>query len=330
MENSRRKFISRSALTAAGLAGGLSLDGHPATTQEATKHQQGAFPGKEPWTISIFTKCLHWLNYQEMAHFVAKLGFDGLDLTVRPGGHVEPERVTEDLPRAMEAARQAGITIPSIVTTIQDGSDPQTEKILSTAASLGIRHYRMNWLFHNPGLPIEKNLSEMRHRFQKLERLNRKYGLSGEYQNHSGKSANGMYFGGALWDLADAMKHCGSQWLGTQFDINHAQAESEHTWPLGFELLAPTIHSLAIKDFKRKQNGYEGVPLGQGNVDYPTFFALIRQKGIVCPLTMHFEYPLGGAESGNKKVSLSREALATAFKRDLLTLKQLMRQGGLT
>jgi hypothetical protein len=55
----------------------------------------------------VFSKCLQWLDYPGMAGITAEAGFDGVDLTVRAGGHVLPERVEEDLPKAVEAAEPA-------------------------------------------------------------------------------------------------------------------------------------------------------------------------------------------------------------------------------
>ena len=36
------------------------------------------------------------------AETMRALGYDAIDLTLRPGGHVLPERVAEDLPKAAE------------------------------------------------------------------------------------------------------------------------------------------------------------------------------------------------------------------------------------
>ncbi|MCG8376425.1 MAG: twin-arginine translocation signal domain-containing protein, partial [Chlorobiales bacterium] len=74
--------------------------------------------------ICIFSKHLQWLDYREIAEIVAEIGFDGIDLTVRPKGHVLPERVQEDLPRALEAAQTAGLSIPMMTTAIQEPDDP--------------------------------------------------------------------------------------------------------------------------------------------------------------------------------------------------------------
>src|SRR6516164_7802325 len=62
--------------------------------------------------LIMFTKHLQEFSVAETARRVKALGFDGLDLTVRPGGHVVPERVGTDLPRAVADAQGEGLTIP--------------------------------------------------------------------------------------------------------------------------------------------------------------------------------------------------------------------------
>ena len=118
--------------------------------------------------ISIFSKQLQWLDYDEMARVAAEIGFDGVDLTVRPQGHVLPERVEEDLPRAMEAVQKAGLNIYMIATSITSADDPYTEKILKTASSLGIRHYRTGWMYYDDSRPVEETISQVQ---QQLGRL---------------------------------------------------------------------------------------------------------------------------------------------------------------
>ncbi len=74
-----------------------------------------------------------------------QLGVAGPDLTVRRGGLVAPDQVTEELPKAMAAFRDQGLTIPMITTNILSANEPQTRPILSTAAKLGIGYYKLGY-----------------------------------------------------------------------------------------------------------------------------------------------------------------------------------------
>ena len=47
--------------------------------------------------VLMFSKHLQEYNVAQMGDIVAQMGFEGIDLTVRPGGHILPERVKEEL-----------------------------------------------------------------------------------------------------------------------------------------------------------------------------------------------------------------------------------------
>ena len=80
--------------------------------------------------IMVFSTQLEWIkDYNELCELVAEIGFEGLELTVRPGGYVLPERVEDDLPKVAEAAQKAGIEIIMISTHVTDPEDEFAEKI---------------------------------------------------------------------------------------------------------------------------------------------------------------------------------------------------------
>jgi len=65
------------------------------------------------YTFTVFTK--PWkMPLPELGAFVKKLGFDGIELPVRPGYQVEPENIGKDLPKAVAQLRDCGISIESI------------------------------------------------------------------------------------------------------------------------------------------------------------------------------------------------------------------------
>ena len=84
--------------------------------------------------LVVFSKHLPDLNYEDLGKTAKELGFDGVDLTVRPKGHVLPERVAEDLPRAVDTLRKHGLTVPMITTELTSATDPAAIPTLRTAA----------------------------------------------------------------------------------------------------------------------------------------------------------------------------------------------------
>src|SRR3979409_1666273 len=89
---------------------------------EVAQAQAQSGPGK--LKVAIFSKHLEFLEGEELAKGAAELGFDGVDLAVRKGGHVEPERVKQDLPGLVAAIRQHGLEVPMLTTDIVDADTP--------------------------------------------------------------------------------------------------------------------------------------------------------------------------------------------------------------
>ena len=305
----RRNFIKT---TTAG-ATGMALSGKISAAVFSTSAK------KRP--VHVFTKCLQFLSYDEIAEVLAEQGFDGADLTVRPNGQVLPENVTTDLPKALKALRKAGVDSNMIVTEINNPDDPVSNNILKTMADLGIGYYRMGYFNFDPKKSIPQNLDEHKITFEKLEKLNRKYAVHGDYQNHSGTRV-----GGPVWDLYHLLKDRNPEFIGVQYDVRHATVEGGVSWPLGMKLLAPWIHTTDIKDFiwSKDEAGkwqIKNVPLGEGMVDFNSYFELYKSFNVEAPISIHYEYELGGAEHGRKDPTMSLDEIKSWLKKDLTFLK---------
>jgi sugar phosphate isomerase/epimerase len=308
MKISRRKFIRGFSLTAAGLA--VSARAWPSSLTITP------FRNK----VSVFSKNLQWLDYEGMASTAKAIGFEGIDLTVRPGGHVLPERVLTDLPKAVAAIRKKGLEVYSVTTAITEATEPHAESTVSMLRDLGISYYRLNWFNYDQIASMDENLSRMKKRMEKLALMNEQYGVHGAYQNHAGTS-----FGASIWDLWQVLKDLDPQFIGCQFDVRHAVVEGANSWINDFKIIQPYIKMINMKDFIWSKKGEkweaESVPLGEGMVDFSKYFELLRLydfKGSIC---MHYEYPLGGADQGAKEISIPKEKVIEAMTKDLVKLR---------
>jgi sugar phosphate isomerase/epimerase len=318
----RKNFLTSSFLTSAGLSLQLTGLGKPNIFSNNIQPPIG----NEKIKICIFSKQLQWMDYQEMAAAVADMGYDGIDLTVRKGGHVLPERVAEDLPKAVEAANKAGIKILMISTEIEDANNPLSEKIIKTASSLGIRNYRLQGINYQKDLDIPANLEIIRSKYAGLAALNKKYNIRCDYLNHSGEG-----FGASIWDLWLTIKDLDPNYIGSQFDIKHSTIAGAYSWPIDFKLIHNYVRTMCVRDFywDRKNNNtweIQPAPLGTGMVDFKKYFGLIKQYGIQGPICVMQDYPLGGAEEGAKTLKIPSKDVLAAMKRDLDVLKTLLKE----
>jgi sugar phosphate isomerase/epimerase len=310
----RREFIARAGATSLA----IGVLGTVPRSADASLHARRA----EGPVVAVFSKHLQWLPFADVGPVIAESGFTAVDLTVRPGGHVLPERVEDDLPRAVETLRKSGLTVPLITTAIVDAGDPLTRRVLATARKVGVTHYRMGyWTFPANSDPL-KALREMRPRATALAALNRELGIRGGYQNHVGTRV-----GGSVWDLGILLEGIEADGLGVQYDIRHAVAEGGESWPVALRLIAPHIDTIALKDLvwaKRADGRWEprSVPLGEGMVNFDAYLRQLLARGPLPPATMHFEYaPLemdGGGDATRRRQTVE------GMRRDLTRFKQLL------
>ena len=191
-ENSRhapllppRHFVRTTALATAA----ATLVSKPKST--LADHHKSSEP-----TICTFIKPLQELSCDAAAEKIAALGFHGIEATVRNKGHVLPERVEEDLPKMVEAFKKRDVKI-TLMATDTNEANPFNEKVLRTAASLGIPRYRMSYYKYDLGKALPPQLESFKAPLAELVALNRELGIQGIYQNHSGAN----YCGATLWDL---------------------------------------------------------------------------------------------------------------------------------
>jgi L-ribulose-5-phosphate 3-epimerase len=215
-----------------------------------------------------------------------------------------------------------------IVTDIITPEDPLTEVILGTASDLGVGYYRMGDLSYDHAKTIIDNLTAYKKTFEQLEKINRKFGIQGCFQNHSGTRV-----GSPVWDIYWLMNGSNPEYLSVQYDIRHAVCEGGESWPLGLELLSPWIKTTVIKDFywKKENEKWEitSVPLGEGMVDFDAYFKEYIKLGISGPVTVHYEYDLGGAESGSSNPTMSLTEISKFMKKDFNWLKKKFNQYGM-
>ncbi|MDP8217963.1 MAG: sugar phosphate isomerase/epimerase family protein [Candidatus Theseobacter exili] len=130
--------------------------------------------GKKDIVFTVFTKPWH-MPLPELGKFIKDLGFDGIELPIRPNYQVEPEKVEKGLPEAVKILADFGLKIASI-------AGPVDEKTIGACAEAGIPVIRTiigvmpnNYMDHE---------SEQKRRFDTLLQILEKTGVTIGVQNH--------------------------------------------------------------------------------------------------------------------------------------------------
>ncbi|HEX5084456.1 MAG TPA: sugar phosphate isomerase/epimerase family protein [Blastocatellia bacterium] len=269
--------------------------------------------------VCFFSKHLPDMDWTRLAQAVKKLGFGGIDLTVRPGGHVAPERAAEDLPETVAAIRAEGLSVPMITTGLTSAGDPAAKPILSTAGKLSIPFFKPGYYKYSFA-DVRGELKKAMNDFRALTEISKQSGVQCGFHNHEGN------IGAQLWDVAQTIDQLDPKWVGYYFDIRHAVAEGGVAgWKIALNLAAPRIKMIAVKDsyWEKSNKGWRQVncPLGQGMVDWRAYFKALRQAHFHGPISLHLEYDIPGAT----KAAVEENTLAAA-QRDFEFLKARLQE----
>ena len=244
-------------------------------------------------SLCIFSKHMGHFQWEEMAAKAKEIGFDGVDLTVRPKGHVLPERVAEDLPRAVEIIRKHGLSVPMITTDIKDVSDPAARPTFAAMQKLGIPLFKIGYWQYKKEPNVLATIAECKRKFQAIAALAGQYGLTAGLHNHSGADV-----GCSVWDYREILAGTDPKRGGYYFDPGHSVVEGGlFGWRVSLDIVLPQMKMVAIKDFYwEKADGKwknHWCPLGEGMVPWTDFFGAFAKAGYTGPLSLHLEYPGG-------------------------------------
>src|SRR5580692_14030 len=239
--------------------------------------------------MCMFSKHFPELNYEDLGKTCRDLGFAGVDLTVRPKGHVLPERVVEDLPRAIDALHKAGLEVPMITTELTSASDPAAVPTLKTAARLGVSYFKAGYWRYNSVDPLTR-IKEVAADIRGLAALAAEHKITMGLHNHSG-----AYVGEALWDTWEMIRDLDPRWTGFYYDPGHAAIEGGlGGHDVSMRLALPRLKMVAVKDFiwRKEAGGWKSVwcPMGEGAVDWKTALSTLKEASYNGPISVHAEY----------------------------------------
>lgn len=273
----------------------------------------------------LYTDNLADISIAEACRSAKQAGFDGIDITLRGGGHVLPESVEMGLAAARQSADQAGATIAMATTSITDTSSPYAEDILASCAHYDVRTIKLGYWRYEPFGTLAKQLQAARESLKRITTLASKYDVMPCVHVHSGDI---LANGGA--NLYLILQDFSPDEVGAYVDPMHMTVEGGLSgWEMGLDLLAPWIKLVGVKNFRWIENGRDDhgqqryrpqyTPLSEGQAPLPEFMARLNQLGYDGVVSLHSEYK---GQSSFKQ--LSTPELLTQSAADLKYLKSLV------
>lgn len=279
--------------------------------------------------LVMFSKHLGPLSIPEAGKVVKNLGLDGVDLTVRPAGHVLPENVAADLPRAVRELKDLGLAVGMLTTGIVDAADPTAEPIMATARELGIRSLKLGYWPYKPFGQIHKQVDEARQKMDGIEKLARKHDVRACIHNHSGN-----YLSAEAGIVYLILKDRDPHHVGAYLDPGHMTLEGGYQgWMQGIDICQNYVSMVAVKTFGHfpQKNEATGevkwtpklVPLKEGIVRWREVFDCLKKLGWDGVVTFHSEYQ--GSSSWR---DLTLDELIQQTREDVQYLRPIIREAG--
>ena len=277
MTMDRRQALKALALAAAS----------PLAAQTPPKPPPDPNAGRRAPMVILYSQVLVDIEYPELGDIVKQMGFDGVDLTIMPGGHVEPRLANVDLVRAFEVMEGNTLAVPVITTALTTPLDRTAVPVIALAGMSGARVFRPgNWPVNHTDPNLR--LAEVQRDFFGLVSVGRQYQMAGAFYNSSGNNV-----GSSVAEIQRILGPMDPNQAGYYFDACNAAA-GPGGWEAAMKTALPRIKAVAIQDFTvEKKDGKEVTtkcPLGKGTIDWAKFFQLLAQSGYMGPVTIQIEY----------------------------------------
>ena len=251
--------------------------------------------------VCVYSEHFQSLPIPEVCRLFKQMGVDGLDLTVRPGGHIKPEEVTERLPVAVKAARDHGLEVMMLTTSIT-APDQIAKQTFEACQEAGIDRIKLGYYRVGEFGSLARRLDEVRRQLELVVELAAKYGVRPCVHVHSGGTipSSGMMLYGLL-------KGIEPERVGAYLDSHHMTITGGNGgWSQAIDLLKPWISLVALKNFqwrKRERGelgqqrwGTEYCRLEDGVAPIAEFVGTVQRAGYGGFYTLHTEYQRPVAE----------------------------------
>jgi sugar phosphate isomerase/epimerase len=241
--------------------------------------------GTKDVTLTVFTKPWKAIPLPELGELVSRLGFDGIELPVRPGYQVEPETVTDALPTAAKTLSSFGVEIISV-------AGPTDEATIRACGEASIPIIRTMARIED-GIDYLSAVTAYRKTYDALIPLLDHYGVTIGVQNHCNRFvANAV-------GLRSLLKGYDPQHVAAVWDAAH-EALSGNLPDLALDVIWPHLCMVNLKNgFWRRVNGPEAEQARwmtywtsgrQGLADWAYVVEELKARDYSAPVCLTAEY----------------------------------------
>lgn len=242
--------------------------------------------------IILFTKTFGQSTIAEIGETALHIGFDGLDLAVRPGQCIDPANAPELLPAATKRWHDMGLTLP-LVTLPGNFTDPaasEAEPLYAALQNCGIGFAKIGYWQWDQSQSYWARVDEIRRALEGFEKLGRKYGVCSLIHTHAGN-----FYAVNVSAAMHLARGFDPRYVAVYVDPAHQALDGENV-PMSLGIAGDYLKMVGVKNHRyvRKEDGSgwdeELCLLPDGLVDWRDALAHLKRVGYPGPLVMHAEY----------------------------------------
>ncbi len=265
--------------------------------------------------VCLYSKVLAKVGVLDLPMILQGLGFDGVDLSVEPGGHILPDKADYHLMPALEAFTGVGLDVPMLTTSLTKAMEKDSQEVLGLATYIGVPYFRPGHWKCTGSVQIEMQLPYVQRDVANMAQIARYTKMAMGIHNYMDGAE-----GAAVADINRVIRPIDPQWVGYDFDVGYATREGGEAGfdgPLAVAL--PRLKMVTVRDFKWDQpEGGTRVakpcPLGDGVVDFPKLFAALSKARFAGPVTLPVDHsPAGELEAVKHDLAFVRKQIQSAY-----------------
>lgn len=262
--------------------------------------------------ICVYSGNLSKVPYAMLGDIAGQIGYEGVDLTVFPGGHVNPFIANVDMVRAVEAIRGSNLEVPMISTELTSVNNATAYPVLALAYQGAVKMFRTGYWPVASGLR-QLQLAETRRDITGLAMLGRRCSMETMIPNRAG-----AYAGHSVAEAQSLIAEMDPRWTGFYFDIAAAMADAgAEQFPAAIKAALPRAKAIAVSDFRPKQGNPGAIdpcPLGEGTVDWAKAFSILAEARFTGPISIHMDYtPKDAPNAARNDLEFVRKRVEQAY-----------------
>ncbi|BFT72941.1 sugar phosphate isomerase/epimerase family protein [Paenibacillus sp. P36] len=234
---------------------------------------------KKTYSFSLFVK--HWKDQSapELASFVSRIGFDGIELPIRDGFQVEPETARKTLPQFAKQLNEQGVNLYSVAASTD-------ESIFAACSEAGVPLIRIMVNIDQDGYKATEERTKRK--LEVLVPLCEKYGVKVGIQQHYGNyiiDSNG---------IMQLMSPINPEHIGVVWDAAHDAFAGQQP-EYGLDIVWSHLAMVNLKNgFFQRSNGPEAETAEwkrhfttgrHGMAHWPRIASYVKERnyaGIIC------------------------------------------------